>query len=69
MATGKVKWFDEKKGYGFIVPDDGSKEIFFHFTAITSDARFKSVAEGLSVAFDVTEGKKGPQAENVVVRS
>lgn len=69
MATGKVKWFDEKKGYGFIVPDDGSKDIFFHFSAITSEKEFKTVTQGLSVEFDVTEGKKGPQAQNIVVRS
>jgi CspA family cold shock protein len=69
MPTGKVKWFDEKKGYGFIIPDDGSKDIFFHFSAITSETQFKTAAEGLPVEYEVTEGKKGLQAQNVVVRS
>ncbi len=69
MATGTVKWFDEKKGYGFIVPEDGTADIFVHFSSIKTDTEFKSLKEGMAVRFDVTEGKKGPQAQNVVVVS
>ncbi|MFT7688083.1 MAG: CspA family cold shock protein [Candidatus Azotimanducaceae bacterium] len=65
MATkGKVKWFDEKKGFGFIEREDG-KDVFVHFRAINSDG-FKTLAEGQEVEFDVEEGQKGPQASNVV---
>ena len=66
MARGKVKWFSDKKGYGFITPDEeGAKDIFTHFSAIESDG-FKSLKEGDVVEFDVTEGARGPQAANVV---
>jgi len=61
---GKVKWFDEAKGYGFIIPDDGSKEVFVHFSAITGEG-FKTLKEGDEVTFEVTQGQKGPQAINV----
>lgn len=61
---GKVKWFDEAKGYGFIVPDDGSKDVFVHFSAITGDG-FKTLKEGDEVTFEITQGQKGPQAINV----
>lgn len=64
MSTGKVKWFNEKKGYGFIESDDGG-DVFVHFSAIQGDG-FKTLADGQPVQFDVTEGKKGPQAANVV---
>jgi CspA family cold shock protein len=60
---GKVKWFNDGKGYGFIGREDG-KDVFVHHTGITGEG-FKSLAEGDEVEFDVTEGPKGPQAENV----
>ena len=61
---GKVKWFDNKKGYGFIVPEDG-KEVFAHHTAIQGEG-YKSLAEGEEVEFDIVQGPKGEQAANVV---
>lgn len=64
--TGKVKWFDESKGYGFITPDDGSKDCFVHFSAIQSVDSFKTLAEGDAVQFDVVQADKGPSAENVI---
>ena len=67
MATGKVKWFDGKKGFGFIVPNEGNGDIFVHYSAIKSDNEFKLLKEGMNVQYDVTEGKKGLQAVNVVV--
>jgi len=66
MATGKVKWFDSKKGYGFILPEDGTDDIFVHFSSIKSDEEFKTLKEGMEVQFEVAEGKKGKQAVNVV---
>jgi len=64
MATGTVKWFNESKGFGFISPDDGSKDVFVHFSAI-ADEGFRTLTEGQKVSFDVEEGPKGPQAANV----
>jgi CspA family cold shock protein len=64
MAEGKVKWFNTRKGYGFISTDDG-KDIFVHYSNITSDG-YKTLAEGDPVTFDVVDGEKGPRAENVV---
>jgi CspA family cold shock protein len=64
MATGTVKWFSDEKGYGFITPDDGSKDLFVHFSGIAGDG-FKSLAEGAKVEFEAIEGNKGPQASNV----
>ena len=64
MTTGTVKWFDDSKGFGFITPDDGSKDVFVHFSAIAAEG-FRSLAEGQSVSFDVEDGAKGPQATNV----
>ena len=64
MATGTVKWFNDSKGYGLITPDDGSEDLFVHFSAITMDG-FKTLKEGKKVAFDITEGQKGKQASNI----
>jgi CspA family cold shock protein len=64
MATGTVKWFSDEKGYGFITPDDGSKDLFVHHTGIAGEG-FKSLSEGAKVEFEAVEGQKGPQATNV----
>lgn len=65
MKTGTVKWFDSKKGFGFISGDDG-KDVFVHFSAIVSDG-FKTLEEGQKVNFDIVDGQKGPQASNVTL--
>lgn len=64
MATGVVKWFNDQKGYGFIAPDDGGKDVFVHHTAITMDG-FRTLAEGQKVNFDITQDVKGARAINV----
>ncbi len=64
-TKGTVKWFNEQKGFGFITPEDGSKDCFVHHTAIQAEG-FKTLAEGALVEFDVVDGAKGPAAENVV---
>jgi len=64
MATGTVKWFSSEKGYGFITPDDGSADVFVHFSAIEGEG-YKNLEEGQKVEFEVTSGQKGPQASSV----
>lgn len=64
MAQGTVKWFNSEKGFGFIAPDDGSGDVFVHFSAI-SGSGYRSLDENQRVEFDVTAGQKGPQADNV----
>ena len=64
MATGTVKWFNESKGFGFITPEDGGKDLFAHFSAIQNQG-FKTLAEGQRVSFEVTTGPKGLQASNI----
>ena len=65
MATGTVKWFNEAKGYGFIAPEDGAKDVFVHHSAIAGTG-FKTLAEGAKVEFQVVQGAKGPEAKDVV---
>jgi CspA family cold shock protein len=67
-AKGKVKWFSNEKGYGFIQPDDGGRDVFVHHTAIETEERgqYRTLDEGDEVEFEVTASPKGPQAENVV---
>ena len=64
MATGTVKWFNADKGFGFIAPDDGTADVFVHFSAIASTG-YRSLDENQKVEFETTQGQKGPQAENV----
>ena len=65
MATGKVKWFNETKGFGFITPDAGGEELFAHYTAIQTEG-FKVLKENQRVSYDVVQGQKGLQASNIV---
>jgi CspA family cold shock protein len=64
MARGSVKWFSAEKGYGFITPDDGTKDLFVHHSAIQAEG-FRTLNEGEKVEYEVTQGQKGPQAVNV----
>jgi CspA family cold shock protein len=64
-SKGTVKWFNDQKGFGFIAPEDGSKDLFVHHSAIQADG-FRTLVEGAQVEFDVVQGQKGPAAENVV---
>jgi cold shock protein len=64
MSTGTVKWFNDSKGYGFITPDDGGKDLFAHHSSIQMDG-YKSLQEAQKVSFDVVQGAKGPAAANV----
>jgi translation initiation factor IF-1 len=66
MATGTVKWFNDAKGYGFITPSDGSKDVFVHFSAVAGDG-FRSLSEGANVQFETEDGPKGPQAKTVSI--
>lgn len=66
METGIVKWFNSEKGYGFITPDNGGKDLFAHFSAIQG-AGYKSLEEGQRVSFTAEQGQKGPQATNIQV--
>ena len=64
MATGTAKWFNDAKGYGFITPDHGGEDLFAHFSAIKMDG-FKTLKQGQRVTFDLKEGEKGKQADNI----
>ena len=64
MTQGTVKWFNSEKGFGFIAPEDGTADVFVHYSAIASDG-YRSLDENQQVEFDVVAGQKGPQAENV----
>jgi cold shock protein len=66
MASGTVKWFNDSKGYGFIAPEDGSKDVFVHFSNIVGNG-FKTLNEGAKVEYEVREGAKGPEALNVTL--
>jgi cold shock protein len=64
MPQGTVKWFSQEKGYGFITPEDGSEDIFVHYSAIEGSG-FRNLEEGERVSYEVTQGRRGPQAVNV----
>ena len=65
MATGTVKWFNAEKGYGFIAPDDGSADVFAHFSEIASQSGYRNLEENQKVEYELTRGPKGPQASNI----
>jgi cold shock protein len=65
MATGTVKWFSDDKGFGFITPDDGGRDLFVHYSGITGDG-YRSLPEGQKVSYEEEQGDKGPKAVNVV---
>ena len=64
--TGTVKWFNDAKGYGFITPDEGGKDVFVHHSAVSGEG-YKSLAEGAKVQYDAADGAKGPEAKSVVL--
>jgi CspA family cold shock protein len=64
VATGTVKWFSEQKGFGFITPEDGDKDLFVHYSSIVGDG-FRNLTDGQTVDYDTVEGRKGPEASNV----
>jgi CspA family cold shock protein len=64
MSKGKIKWFNDQKGYGFVTPDDGSQDLFVHYQDIQGEG-FKTLSEGQSVEYDVTKSEKGPKAINI----
>ena len=66
MPTGTVKWFNDSKGFGFITPDDGGKDLFVHFSAIQADG-FRTLPEGAKVTYEAEQGPKGPNAANVQI--
>jgi CspA family cold shock protein len=66
MATGTVKWFNDSKGFGFITPEDGGKDLFVHFSNVAGEG-FKTLTEGARVEYEPAEGEKGPVATNVVM--
>jgi len=68
MATGTVKWFNSEKGYGFITPEDGTKDVFVHYSGIEGDG-YKSLTEGQKVEYTVTQGQKGPPAGSPLIVS
>jgi len=68
MSTGKVKWFNESKGYGFIEPEGGGRDVFVHYSAIQGEG-YKTLSEGQPVDFEIVQGEKGPQASNVMKAS
>jgi CspA family cold shock protein len=68
MASGTVKWFNDSKGYGFIAPEDGGKDLFVHHSSISGEG-FKTLAEGAKVEYESRQGDKGPEATNVVLAS
>ena len=65
IQTGTVKWFNDGKGFGFIAPSDGGKDLFAHHSEIRNDGGFRTLAEGANVQFEVKDGPKGPQATNI----
>ncbi len=67
MVKGTVKWFDRRKGYGFITRDDGAADVFVHYSSIEGEDDFKAIYEGDKVEFEITEGSKGPQASNLKI--
>jgi cold shock protein len=68
MATGTVKWFNAEKGYGFITPDDGGKDLFVHHSAIVGEG-YKSLSENAKVSFEPAQGEKGPEAKSITLAS